>query len=394
MRVALVDPGQQVPYYDRELAAALASAGLEVALLTAPLYHYDPGPTAPAVAVRWAFGRLLAGSLGWRLARHAAVRRLARAASYAPELWAAGRWLRGGVVDLVHWQWSLLPGAEAMVMRRLQQRGLPVVLTVHNVLPHEPRPWLGPRSLGRFYGSADALVVHSSASRDRLLSLFPNVQPSRVRIIPMAPPSGAERLPRTAARGHLGLPLDRPLVLHFGHVRPYKGLDVLLEAAGTVRQHVPDCLFLIAGALAGGAAGARALQRQLAAVGLDSVVSIRPGYVPDSQVASFFAAADLVVLPYRETDDSAVLLMCRAFGRPVVATAVGGIPEVLANGGGLLVSPGDAPALANALVHLLRDERLRHELASQAQAAARAWTWSEVARHHVAMYESFRRSDG
>ncbi len=390
MRLVLIDPAQQVPYYDRELAAALVAAGVRVSVLSEPLHHYDAGPWASAVDVRGAFGRLLRGPLGLRLESHAPIRRLARAITYGPELVTVVRWLRSSETNAVHWQWSLLPAAEVAAFHRLRQSRLPIVFTAHNVLPHEARPWLSPRQLARLYRTVDRIIVHSAASRSRLLALFPTLDASHVEVIPMAPPTNVERLPREEAKARLDLPPDRPMVLHFGHIRPYKGVDVLLAAASEVRRQVPGSLFVIAGAMAGGARAAAALQRQVAKACLEETVWIRPGYVPHPRVAAYLSAADAVALPYRQTDDSAVVLLCRAYRRPVVATAVGGLPETLALGGGILVPPGDVPALAEALVRVLSDAGLRGELADQAEAAAGAWTWADVARHHVAVYETLR----
>ena len=182
MRVLIVDPGQQVPYYDRALAAGLSGHGHDVFLDTAPLL-YDTVPDPAGVAIRQVFGRLLGSPSARRLglARRPALRRFVRALSYPLDLRSlVGRAARERP-DVVHLQWSLAPPMDAFAMHRLRSAGLPVAYTVHNVLPHERRPWHAAayRSL---YAAADALLVHSEATRENL-TLFAGNSPLQTSVV-------------------------------------------------------------------------------------------------------------------------------------------------------------------------------------------------------------------
>jgi len=380
MRVTLVDPGCQVPLYDSALAEALAEAGHQVRLATAPLLAYDLPATPSRDPERFDFGRLLAR---WpSAARHRTARRLLRAAGYAREWRALDATLAAG--DVVHLQWSLAPPLEARALRALARRGVPGVLTVHNVLPHEARPWHRPLLAG-LYGAAGALVVHSEAARRRLLAVAPDVAPAAVHAISMAPlPLPATTADRSAARRRLGLPAGAPLALFFGHIRPYKGLDGLLRAWPDVARAVPEAVLVVAGAVRGGSRAAARLSAACRAAG----ALARLGIVSSPDAGDLFVAADAIVMPYRAVDDSAVLQAARGHGRAVVATRVGGLPEALAPGGGRLVPPDDPAALSAALAAVLGDpaERAAHEAA--ARAAAAAWSWSDVAAATGRAYEA------
>ncbi len=406
MHVVLLDPSQQVPAYDRALAAALAELGDRVTLATAPLLYYDIRPP-PGVAVALSFGRLLGARASGPLEpastdphrvdpsgpearaprsrsfliRHATARRLLRAAGFPWELAAFLREMGQVRPAVVHVQWSLAPYLDAPALSSLRRKGIATVLTAHNVLPHEPRPW-HVRQYRRLYRSVDRLIVHSAAARDRLIALG-GIDAARVRIIPIpahsALPSAPSPLDRAAARGALDLPLDLPLVLFFGHVRPYKGLDLLLAAWPRVASRLPQARLVVAGPVAGGGHAVRRLQSDIDTLGISASVLLRPGYVPEPAVAACFEAANLVVLPYRAVDDSAVLAHARGHGRAVVATAVGGLPEALAAGGGRLVPSADPIALAEALAEVLGNPDLRARLESEARAAAAAWTWRDAA---------------
>ena len=117
-------------------------------------------------------------------------------------------------------------------------------------------------------------------------------------------------------------------------------------------------------------------------------------YVSDSELAAYFRRADLVVLPYREIDQSGVLATALAFGKPLLLSSVGGFPEVAALGAAELVEPGDRAALHIALKRLLDDPARRAALAEAAARAARTtYAWDTVARDHLALYEGLLRDN-
>jgi len=379
-RVRVADPGAQVPSYDAALCDALAQRGLEVRLATAPLLAYAP-PTVPDGVARDArFGRLLAR---WpEAAARRPARRLLRAAGYPGEWLALARAAQPG--DAVHLQWSLWPEVERLAARALARRGVPLVLTVHNVLPHERRPWHAPR-LVPLYRAAHGLIVHSEAARDRMRRLSPRLATAPTAVVPMAPlPLPATTADRAEARRRLGLPGGVPLALCFGHVRPYKGVPDLLAAWPAVAAEVPGAALLVAGAVAGGARAVAVLQGACRAVG----ATLRPGIAAPEDAGDLMVAADVVVLPYRAVDDSAVLQAARGHGRAVVAAGVGGLPEALALGGGLTVPPRDPGALAAALASVLGDPRSARALEAGARKAAAAWTWTDVAVRTAAAYDA------
>jgi glycosyltransferase involved in cell wall biosynthesis len=130
----------------------------------------------------------------------------------------------------------------------------------------------------------------------------------------------------------------------------------------------------------------------VAAAGGQEAVDFRAGYLPRAARDLVFAAADLLALPYRDIDMSAVLAAARGRGRAVVATAVGGLPEALAAGGGLLVPPSDPAALATGIAGLLLDPAWRGRLEAEALAAAAAWTWDDAARATEAVYADARQA--
>jgi glycosyltransferase involved in cell wall biosynthesis len=270
--------------------------------------------------------------------------------------------------DVVHLQWAPVPPVD----RHLLPVRRPVVLTAHDVLPREPRRGQV-AALRRLLGEVDAVVVHSHHGRDRLVAEA-GVAPEQVEVIAHGV------LDRLAGLPPAPLPAELeggegPVVLAFGLLRPYKGLDVLLEAWREVR----DAQLWIVGMPRMDVAPLR----EAAPPGVRFVTR----FVPDAQAAAVLRRADLVVLPYREIDQSGVLFTAMGFGLPLLLTAVGGFPEVAETGAAELVPPGDVAALHAALGRLLAEPGRRAELAAASRAAAAGpYAWEGIARRHLDLY--------
>jgi glycosyltransferase involved in cell wall biosynthesis len=171
----------------------------------------------------------------------------------------------------------------------------------------------------------------------------------------------------------LGAPAG-PVVLFFGLLRPYKGVDVLLDAWR--RAELP------AGAELWIAGMPRMDVSNVSGDGVKTALR----FVSGAELAGAFRAADLVVLPYREIDQSGVLFTALAFGKPLLLSSVGGFPEI---DGAELVPPGDVPALAQALTTLLADPAKLERMAAASRAlAAGPYGWDGIARRTLALYEA------
>jgi glycosyltransferase involved in cell wall biosynthesis len=360
VRVDVVDPSAYTPPYDHALCAALARAGADVRLVTSA-FSYGAAPRAEGYGVdeRFYRGAPARGRarVAWKLAHH------------APDMLFAARSASRRAVDVVHFQWLAVQPLDVALLRAFRA---PLVLTAHDVLPREARP--GQRAAQRrLYERVDAVVVHSEHGRARLMDEL-GVAAEKVAAIPhgVLQPAGAGEpgaLPPELA-GVAG-----PVVLFFGLLRPYKGVDVLLEAWRGVdgaELWVVGMPRMDTGALRATAPpGVRFVER----------------FVSDGEAAALFRRADLAVLPYREIDQSGVLFTALGTGTPLVLSAVGGFPEVAAAGAAELVPPGDPAALRAALRRLLADPAARERLAAGARRAAEErYGWDAIARRHLELY--------
>ncbi|MCA9919809.1 MAG: glycosyltransferase [Anaerolineales bacterium] len=233
-------------------------------------------------------------------------------------------------------------------IRRLTPRPR-LIFVCHNVRPHEQGRFsklLLPRVLKLVLGQADGCIVHSQADREILLEVLPQ---ATVTVSPL--PTYAALGGESAAEIPVELPTDRPLLLFCGLVRPYKGLDVLLEAMALLQRPVH---LLVAGEFWQG--GRASYQAQIEQLGLTNCVTIIDDYLPDELLAACIDRANVVVLPYRSATQSAVVQTAFGRGKPVITTNVGGLAEAVENGRtGLVVSPEDPPALAAAIERYFAD---------------------------------------
>jgi glycosyltransferase involved in cell wall biosynthesis len=367
VRVHVVDPPAYTPPYDRALSAALARAGADVELWTSR-FDYAPTPAADGVRVVEAFYRRAPGAPGSRR------RRAARLVEHVPDLLRYRR--AAAVADVVHFQW--LP-VQALDWALLTPRH-PRLITAHDVLPREASPGqrAGQRAL---YARMDAVVVHSEHGAARLRDEA-GVDPAKVHVIAHGAFTELAGLTPAPLPAELGARDGGPVVLCFGLMRPYKGLDVLLEAWSRADLPPGAELWLVGRP-----------RMDIAALRASAPAGVRwvPRFVSDGELAAVFRAADLAVLPYRQIDQSGVLYTALAFGTPLLASAVGGFPDIAAHGAAELVPAGDAGALAAALGALLVDPERRAALGAAARRVAAPdgpYGWDTIARRTLALYES------
>jgi glycosyltransferase involved in cell wall biosynthesis len=279
--------------------------------------------------------------------------------------------------DVVHYQWLTMPSLDA----RLLPPRRPRLMTAHYVLPPAPsRRQLS--AARRSFGSMDAVVAHSEHGAARLRDEV-GLDPARVRVIPHGAFDYLTRLPNEKPLPAELAGAEGPVILFFGLLRPYKGLDLLLDAF----SGVAGAELWIVGNPRMDLASLR--ERAAAAPGR---VRLVPRFIDDAEIPAIFRRADLLVLPYRDAEHSGVLYTGLAFGKPMVLSAVGGFPEVAATGAARLVPPGDADALAAALTELTADPLARERLAAAAsEAAAGPYSWDAVAARTISLYDELVR---
>lgn len=371
IRVQLVDPSAFTPPYDRALAAALARGGAEVELMTSR-FLYGPVPEAEGYRVREYFYRRSASR-----GLDAPGRRAFKLAEHLPDML---RFRRQADADVIHYQWLTVPGLDA----RLLPRRRPRVMTAHYVLSPEPSH-RQLASVRRAFGTMDVIVAHSEHGAQRLREQV-GLDPDRVRVIYHGAFDYLTRLPVEKPLPAELEGAEGPVILFFGLLRPYKGIDTLLQAFRQVRGAE---LWIVG-------------NPRMDLAPLRDLASEAPGrvrfltrFIEDAEIPAIMRRADVVALPYRDVEHSGVLYAALAFGKPLVLSAVGGFPEVAEEGAAQLVPPEDPTTLASTLSELITDEAARTQLAKAAtRAASSSYSWNEAARQTLTLYRELLERRG
>jgi glycosyltransferase involved in cell wall biosynthesis len=221
----------------------------------------------------------------------------------------------------------------------LKKRGVKVISILDNVIPHEKRP--GDIALTKYFlNRNDAFIVMSNAVQRDLLSLKPDAK-FKLQMHPLYDHFG-KSVEKTEARKSLGLDTDKKILLFFGFIRDYKGLDLLISAMKNLPE---DYLLVIAGEVYGDFSK---YDRQIGDLGVSDKIKKFVRYINDDEVPLFFSAADVCVQPYKSATQSGIVGISYHFNLPVIATDVGGLKEMIAPyGTGILLDSSDVDQIVD-----------------------------------------------
>jgi glycosyltransferase involved in cell wall biosynthesis len=259
----------------------------------------------------------------------------------------------------------------------------PMVVTVHDATRHpgENRgEWFTGYLRKRLLLRARAVIVHASIQRDLLCSRW-GIPRDRVHVVQHGEMGSLYRAATTGKPGEI-VQRNPESVLFFGRVLPYKGLGILIDAMKIVRKTIPDAKLIIAGR------GGQVARSPLVDPE-QTWVEIIDRFIPHAEVVGLFSRAGMAVLPYVEASQSGVASLAMGLGTPVIASAIGGLQELIVDGvDGILVPPEDATALALATMSLMRDENLPRRLSSAASMRSQSdLAWSSIADETVRLYK-------
>jgi glycosyltransferase involved in cell wall biosynthesis len=391
-------------HYAYQLCRALAEEGARVELLTDHDYELETLPHNFAVRrVFKLWNPRPEGGVVWSSSLRARVVRLARrskrAAMYYRDWWRLVRLVRRERPDVVQFG-EIRFATDLLPLLALRASGARLADVCHNVAPFdvsadsskitkESRVYRA--VFRRIYACFDAVFVHSEVNRREFVRLYGG-PPERIHVIPhgnegmFVAPGGGEGKGDGLA-GELGLKAGAPTALFFGTLTKYKGLEYLLDAFAEVRRRLPEAQLVVAG-FPNPDVDVEALRARAEQSGISGAVKFYLRYVPLEDVPGLFAASDVVVFPYLMIYQSGALQVAYSFGKPVVATDVGGLSEAVSDGEtGLLVPPRDAGALAAALAELLGDpERARRMGERGRELSETEYSWGRIARSVQRVY--------
>lgn len=256
---------------------------------------------------------------------------------------------------------------------RLIGKGIRITALADNIIPHEKR--FGDRALTRYFVNAcDSFVVMSKSVLEDLKQ-FDEKKPVVMKPHPVYDIFGAP-LPREEARDQLGIDKQLRLVLFFGFIRKYKGLDLLLQAFADERVRRLGVKLLVAGEFYEDPTPYREIVRT---AGIEDAVIWHDHYIPKEKVHYYFSACNLVAQPYRDATQSGVTQIAYHFGRPMIVTSVGGLPEIVPHGVAGFVTDTTPDSIAGAIAEYF-EKNLEATFITGVQQKAKEFSWEEFVR--------------
>jgi glycosyltransferase involved in cell wall biosynthesis len=382
MRVWMLDPSFKSPAYDLHLMSALQEQGVEIELIASQYVHVDLTPK-PNLHINYFFFRSLRR---WKnlLRKNSLLRWGLRLLVYGIDLFRFRRLLKSNPPDVLHIQWTLFPRLDRMFFRSIAKH-VPIVLTVHN--PAVRKSLLAKfDDMVSFTEFADQIIVHAEQNREQLLQrrALPSGQ---VHGVPHGPLfEDFEEVTSQQARQHLGISENTPLILFFGIIKPYKGLHDLIAAMPTVLAAIPNAQLIIAGPKQ---ESLESYSQAIAEHHLEEHITLHVTFIKNENVPFYFGASNVVCLPYREASQSGALLSAYRFGKPVVVTNVGALPETVDHGkNGLVVPAQNVDALAQALIEILSDPAMQRRFGEHSRQLARErLSWATAAQKTIDVYQ-------
>ncbi|MFI4868538.1 MAG: glycosyltransferase family 4 protein [Steroidobacterales bacterium] len=300
-----------------------------------------------------------------------------------------------GAVSLQH-EFGIFGGeAGGHIMALLSRLTMPIVTTLHTVLS-QPTP--AQRSvLDRIAGASSRVIVMAEKGRELLRTVY-RLPAEKIEVIPHGTPDVAFVEPDEAkvAYGFAG----RPVILTFGLLSPSKGIEVMIDAMPVILKSRPDAVYVVLGATHPnlvrdqGEAYREGLVARVRALGIEDHVVFLDQFVDQATLLGFISMSDVYVTPYLNEAQmtSGTLAYSFGLGKAIVSTPYWHARELLADGRGILVPFGDAPAIGRAIAALLTDDTRRSAMRNRAYASSRSMIWPRIAERYLAAIESARRT--
>ncbi len=276
--------------------------------------------------------------------------------------------------DLVILQWwhpYFAPCYE--ILGKVLGRRMPKLFICHNVFPHERFP-LDRFLTKRVLKMGNYFIVHSQSDGEELMQVMPDAVYAR-NPIPIFNVFRQRNITKEQARVELQKKQDAKQMLFFGFVREYKGLKYLLMALPKIREYLQDINLMVVGAFADDKEEYLHLIRELR---IDDCVELIDKYVSDNEVEKYFAASDIVVLPYISATQSGIVQIAYGFEKPVIVTNVGGLPDVVQDGKtGYIVEAGRPEQIADAVIDFYSQNR-EAEMCGHVRKEAYQFDWERM----------------
>lgn len=365
--------------YSMCLGRGLTKTNVEVELVTVGERQAPFEITFPLR--KWAPSKKASGSK---------IRKLGDYFKYLIRLYKHLKQTSSQIQTVAHFQFFRLERVETFYLLFLRLAGIRLVYTAHNILPHESS------KIDRFlkyivYKSSHGIIVHSAFIKDALLKAF-NVDPNKIHVVPHG--NFDHYLPETSlsnqeARDELGLAEEDIVLLFFGYIRAYKGLDMLLEAFDIAASKNKRLKLVIAG-MPHTAELEKSTKTFIENSAAKDRILFHGRFIPHEEIKHFFVSADLVVLPYKHIYHSGIIHLAYSYGKAVLATNVGDFSEtIVQEKSGYIVPENTVESFADHLLKLAENEESLPDMGAYARnLSSSKYSWTDIGKQTEAVYKS------
>ena len=300
-------------------------------------------------------------------------------------------WIKTGLIangTIIHVQWwsYVLAPIYIVFLTIFRLRHKKIIITVHNVLPHEINFW---GWINIFLNKIVLLlghrfIVHSYDNAQKLTNLF-GIDQAKISVIPhgILKPTKIRSISKEEARDRILVPKKINVILLFGNLREYKGLDILLSSLKIVKQKIMNIILIIAGQPWIEIDG---YNNSIRNHNLENNIVRRLKFIPPSEVKYYFSASDVIVLPYKYFDSqSGVAALSLYFKKPLIVTDVGGLTNFVKDERAI-AKPNDPQDLARKIIEVLNDRRLQSKLVHDSKLLNEKYSWDKIAELYVKVY--------
>lgn len=379
----VIDACQFSANYNYCLLDALAKKGERIVYATTKFAHgYIPDPLDVTVFRCFFFLARLAG----RVTSSAPVRRFLRGIEYPLNLFFLLAYVLIKRIKVVHFIWIVSPWLDYRLIRLLQLAGRHVIYTAHNPFPHEPKAG-DIRKYAGIYQRVDHVIALTNYTRNEIMAHC-GIPSEKISVLPHGDYEALfSRYGRNddLAKNVRQKAGDRKIIAFLGHIRPYKGLEVFVNAFGLIKQRIPDSFFLIAGSVLIG--NKKNWEEKLARNCKPEDLWADLRFVPVEDIKAYLSVIDVLVQPYISASQSGNTVIAYAAGVPVISTNVGGLGEMTEDGKtGYVIPAGSPEAIADALGRCFEGDNYEKMSHNARRAAAEQFNWEKIAEQTAVVY--------
>jgi len=390
MKIAFLDPTNNSPFYNFSLLMALQNTGYAISFFTSRFTLEHDLQFAGLKSIHYFFFRISTKISGKypKIKTYAAFR-LLKGMEFIVDLIRLFIFLVRNDYKLVHIHWPVVPFITSRFVTLLTINGIKTVYTVNNIYKKDNDNEENVENIyvKRILRECEKVIVFTKKTKSELLTRI-DIPEDKVEIVPhgnydifrITP-----ELDKKTARKMIGLHDEKRVILFFGRVEAYKGIEYLLKALSIVKEKDKQIYLLSVGRVT----KKSNLNEMIRKYKLEPYVLLETSYIPFKTVEKFFVSCDIVVMPYITCTHSGIHYMAYSFGKPVIGTRCGELAETIEHGkSGFLVPPEDEYALSESILNYFAlSEAEKSEMSNYCfQIAERKYSWQPIAHKLIAIY--------